>query len=45
MATVEDHDRIHPLRCAALPFPDLVQDGVRDAADQVGGDLQAIQIE
>ena len=28
-----------------MPFPNLVQNRVRDAADQVGGDLQAVEIE
>jgi len=33
---VENHNRIHPFQRPALPLPDLVQDGVGDAADQVG---------
>ena len=28
-----------------MPFPNLVQNRVSDAADQVGGDLQAVKIE
>jgi hypothetical protein len=42
---VEDHDRIHPLQRTALPFPDLVEHRVGDTADQVGRDLQSIEIE
>ena len=42
---VEDNDGIHPVQCPALPFANLVQNGIGDAADQVGRDLQAIEIE
>ncbi|SIT18987.1 hypothetical protein SAMN05421759_1382 [Roseivivax lentus] len=42
---VEDHDWIYPLQRPALPFPDLIQNSVGDTADQVGRDLQAIEIE
>lgn len=42
---IEDHDRIHPLQRPALPVPDLGQDGVGDPADQIGRDLQAIEVE
>jgi len=42
---VEDRDRIHPVQRSALPFPHLIQHGIRDAADQVGRDLRAVEIE
>ena len=33
---VKDHNGIHPVQCPALPFPDLVEHRIGDAADQVG---------
>ena len=42
---VEDHDGIHPVQRPPLPFPDLVQHRISDAADQVGRDLQAVEVE
>ena len=41
---VENDDGIHPVQRSGLPFSDLVQHGVGDTADQVGGNLQAINV-
>jgi hypothetical protein len=41
---VEEHQGIERLERPALPFGDLVQHGVGHRADQVGGDVEAIEI-
>lgn len=41
---VEDHDRIHPVQRPALPFADLVEHGIGHTADQIGRDLQPIDL-
>src|SRR3954447_6729106 len=41
---VKEDQRIDRLEWARLPGGDLVQDGIRDGADQVGRDLDAIQL-
>src|SRR4051812_28748975 len=41
---VKEDQRVDRLERAGLPGRDLVQDGIRDGADQVGRDLDAIQL-
>ena len=41
---VKEDQRVDRLERAGLPGGDLVQDGIRDRADQVGRDLDAIQL-
>src|SRR4051794_29221780 len=41
---VKEDQRVDRLERAGLPGGDLVQDGIRDGADQVGRDLDAIQL-
>jgi hypothetical protein len=41
---VKDHDGIHPVERPALPLAHLARNGIGHAADQVGRDLQSLQI-
>src|SRR3954466_13035651 len=42
--SIRSDQRVNRIEWAGLPGGDLVQDGIRDGADQIGRDLDAIQL-